>query len=566
MSSNHLALQFSRLSLAILRMRVHVDALLRAPNRYLAAAWWGLTGKRLRSRARFAPLLGRSAQAYALWIAQWEGYDVATTNDIDRNVRIVAIIEDSAGSSELLAGTFGDLSREGIDGHLIRSADLLQPEVSAVIKEADWLMLIQAGDRLSHGAGCAYRSKAGRTLANVIYADDDLLGANGRRIQPHFKPEWNAELFRSHDFLTGASIVRASCIDPESMVPADWVHTALQADELRTGSSLPTEAQAPVHLKRVLHHRRTRPLPRETGQLSIPATAKHMPCVSVIIPTRNRVDLLRTCLDGLAATDYPDIEILVVDNGSDDHATLEYLSAFVKASASHHVLRVPGPFNYSRLNNLAAGIARGELLCLLNNDIEMRSGDWLSIMVRQAMRADVGAVGAQLLYPDGRIQHAGVVLGISGAAAHAHRFLRPEDTGYHRRHALAQYVSAVTAACLVVRADRFAAVGGLDEQNFEVAFNDVDLCLRLNLRGWQSLYEPRAVLIHHESVSRGLDRDPIGRQRFARELSALRRKWQTECTVDPFHHPQLSSESEEFVIGLTRSAKSAPPSGVDGGG
>jgi GT2 family glycosyltransferase len=215
------------------------------------------------------------------------------------------------------------------------------------------------------------------------------------------------------------------------------------------------------------------------------------------------------------------------------------------------ILDQPGPFNYSTINNNAVAAAQGELLCLMNNDIEVLSPDWLAIMATQALRPEVGAVGAQLLYPDGRIQHAGVVIGVGNAAGHAHRFLQPGAEGYFRRHALPQFVSAVTGACLVVRRERFLAVGGLDEANFAVAFNDVDLCLKLNARGWQSFYEPRAVLVHHESVSRGLDTDPVGAARFAGELAALQRIWRTNEIVDPYHHPMLSRASEQFALDLT---------------
>jgi GT2 family glycosyltransferase len=212
------------------------------------------------------------------------------------------------------------------------------------------------------------------------------------------------------------------------------------------------------------------------------------------------------------------------------------------------VLRHPGPFNYSAINNRAVAEASGELICLLNNDIEMLAPDWLGIMAMQALRDDVGAVGAQLLYPDGRIQHAGVVIGVGQAAGHAHRFLRPQDEGYFHRHALPQFVTAVTAACLVVQRERFLAIGGLDEAAFPVAFNDVDLCLKLNKRGWQSLYEPRAILVHHESISRGFDRDPVGAARFRAELAALQQRWRTDRIVDPFHHPHLSRVSEQFAL------------------
>jgi GT2 family glycosyltransferase len=395
-----------------------------------------------------------------------------------------------------------------------------------------------AGDVLANGAGETYRAAAAATAdARIIYADDDLLDAAGARTTPHFKNDWNGELFRHFDYLTGACIVRARMEHLAALPGDDWA-ARLVASAAGQGT--------PLHIPRVLHHRRSRPSPRvpampETGQGDLPS-------VSVIVPTRNRLDLLRTCLGGAARTDYPEIEVIIVDNGSDDPATLAYLAAL--DPVRHKVLRHPGPFNFSAINNRAAGEAKGHLLCFLNNDIEAIGPDWLRPMASQAVRGDVGAVGAQLLYPDGRIQHAGVVLGIGGAAAHAHRLLRPNEEGYFRRHALPQFVSAVTAACLVVTRERFLAVGGFDDRNFAVAFNDVDLCMRLNQRGWQAFYEPRATLIHHESLSRGFDRDPEGTARFARELAALRRQWGTSEKIDPFHHPQLSPFSERFVVRL----------------
>ncbi|WP_139150028.1 glycosyltransferase family 2 protein, partial [Sphingobium yanoikuyae] len=273
-----------------------------------------------------------------------------------------------------------------------------------------------------------------------------------------------------------------------------------------------------------------------------------LPPLSVIVPTRNRVDLLRTCLDGVAAAHYPQANVIVMDNDSDDPETLAYLAAL--DPARHQVLRHSGAFNYSAINNRAAAQAQGRLLCLLNNDIEMTDPHWLAILATQALRPEVGAVGARLLYPDGRIQHAGVVIGVGNAAGHAHRFLRPDEEGYFHRHSLPQFTMAVTAACLVVERDKFMAVDGLNERDFAVAFNDVDFCLRLNKRGWQSLYEPRATLIHHESVSRGLDRDPVGAARFAGELAALKRLWQTDEIYDPYHHPALSRASEQFAVAL----------------
>jgi GT2 family glycosyltransferase len=211
---------------------------------------------------------------------------------------------------------------------------------------------------------------------------------------------------------------------------------------------------------------------------------------------------------------------------------------------------MPGPFNYSTLNNAAVEHATGELLCFLNNDVEIMDGDWLAVLAQHAVKPDIGAVGARLLYPDGSIQHAGVFTGIGGGAGHAHRYQKADTEGYFSRARLPQRVSAVTAACMVVEKRKFLAVGGFDEVRFPVAFNDVDLCMKLNSRGWQSFYEPRATLIHHESKTRGADRSKEKRARFARELATLKQVWGTDKACDPYHHPSLSPFCEEFLVRL----------------
>jgi GT2 family glycosyltransferase len=272
------------------------------------------------------------------------------------------------------------------------------------------------------------------------------------------------------------------------------------------------------------------------------------PSVTAIVPTRNRCDLLRNCIEGVRRTDYPRLDVIVVDNESDEPESLAYLREI--ANSGIRVIRAEGPFNYSALNNAAAAIAGGDLLCFLNNDVEMLDADWLALLVAQAIRPGIGAVGARLLYADRTVQHAGVFTGIGGGAGHGHRLLGENEPGYFRRAQLPQRVSAVTAACLVVERDKFLAVGGFDEETFPVAFNDVDLCLKLNERGWQSFYEPRATLIHHESKSRGSDSHKANRARFAEELAALKRKWRTDERPDPFHHPCLSPFCEQFLIAV----------------
>lgn len=523
----------------LLAISVHFDAFRYNPRAYLTAAKWWMLRKKVRARGQLAPLLCQSPRAYTLWALRAEA-DVRTPSRKGQLPPIIALVATAADDAALL-GTLESLAGEDVQAVPIgagQAADIESAAASIDWRNNPWLLPLHAGDRLAPGAADAYRAAIATAEANAIYADDDQFDRWGRRTAPHFKPDWNCELFRHFDFLTGACIVRAGHDDLLAVAgERDWASRLVSQGVATRGA---------LHLRLMLHHRAARPpAPGSAVPLAI---ADNLPSVTVIVPTRNRLGLLRTCLDGLARTRYPDMEVIIVDNDSDDPATLAFLAALDPAKA--RVLRHPGPFNYSAINNRAVAEARGRLLCLLNNDIEVTSPDWLAIMATQAMRADVGAVGAQLLYPDGRIQHAGVVIGVGNAAGHAHRFVRPDDNGYFRRHALPQFTSAVTAACLVVARDRFLAVGELDERNFAVAFNDVDLCLRLNQRGWQSLYEPRARLIHHESVSRGHDLDPVGAARFAGELAALKRIWHTDKVVDPFHHPQLSRAAEQFSVAV----------------
>ncbi len=547
MASNPPSNYVRRVTAIWLTIRVHLDAFLRFPSRYLTAAKWWVLRKRVRARGQLAPLLGHSPRAYAFWMLTEDRRAAAPDGAAD--LRIAALVQAGDDAAQIDA-TLQSLAAACIEAFVIPqpgAAALARLAAQPDFQQARWLMPVIAGDLIAPHAATIYQAAIRQAApeCRVIYADDDGLDERGRREEPYFKPQWNPELQQHHDILTGACIVHTDAADLSTAAQhADWAARLGEAAAARG-----TVTHVPV----VLHHRRSRPAaPVHAKPLIV---GESLPLLSVIIPTRNRADLLRTCMHGLRATDYPALEIIIADNDSDDPETLDYLAAL--AGEGHVILPQPGPFNYSAINNAAVRAARGELLCLMNNDVEVLSPDWLAILATQAMRPEVGAVGAQLLYPDGRIQHAGVVIGVGNAAGHAHRFLAPDAQGYFRRHALPQFVSAVTAACLVVRKDRFLAVGGLDERNFTVAFNDVDLCLKLNARGWQSLYEPRAVLVHHESISRGFDTDLVGAARFAGELAALQRIWRTNEIVDPYHNPNLSRASEQFTIDLSPTKASA---------
>jgi len=264
------------------------------------------------------------------------------------------------------------------------------------------------------------------------------------------------------------------------------------------------------------------------------------PLVSLIVPTRDRLDLLRPCIASLVAcTDWPATEILICDNDSRESETLAYFRALA-AEGIARVVPCPGPFNFAAMNNRAAEHARGDLIAFVNNDVEAFRPDWLERMVRQALRPDVGAVGAKLLDGGGRIQHGGIVLGTGGLVTHGHRHFPRNAPGYLSALSAIHVVSAVTAACLVVETRKFRALGGFDEQAFAVDFNDVDLCLRFDRAGWRTMLVPGAVLHHRESSSRRWT--AVARARHEAEVVRLKQRWGSLLAQDPHYHPGFDAD------------------------
>lgn len=287
------------------------------------------------------------------------------------------------------------------------------------------------------------------------------------------------------------------------------------------------------------------------------------PTVSIIIPTRDQLHHLKRCIDSLDTHDAgASYEVIVVDNQSVEAETQVFLDD-LRSKPGYSVLPYDAPFNYAAINNMAADSAHGTYILLLNNDTEITHAGWLRGLLVHAARADVGAVGAQLLYPDGRLQHAGVTIGLGGLAGHPYRFQARAMQPWNQELNHSRLVSAVTAACLLVRASVFREVGGLDEDNFPVAFNDVDFCLKCRAAGYHNIIEPSVCLIHHESVSRGADTTPEKAARFAREAAALQTRWSTDKVTDVYYHPYLCHAGETVTLaaepkphwGWERSAK-----------
>lgn len=409
--------------------------------------------------------------------------------------------------------------------------------------------------------------------AGLIYSDEDKIDERGRRSQPYFKIAWNAELMLGQNMVNHLAVYRRSLIEDlggvrEGFEGAQDHDLALRAAE-RIG---PTRIH---HMPWVLYHWRWRgrqgSFSRRWAQVCADAArrsvAEHLartdqmgttvsnqpgaarwlrvhramptppPLVSIIVPTRDRLDLLARCAEGvLHGTDYSPLELIIVDNGSVEPETLAHFE-LLKTDPRVRILSAPGPFNFSALMNRAVAEARGEIILLLNNDISMIGADWLSEMVSHAVRPDVGAVGARLLYPDGTVQHAGVVLGTGGVAGHLHVGAPGEYPGYQGHLKLARNVSAVTAACLAMRRSVWDEVSGMDAEHLTVAFNDVDLCLKIRAAGYDIIWTPFAELYHHESASRGLDLEPVAAARFQGEINTMRERWGPVLDNDPFYGP-----------------------------
>ena len=421
--------------------------------------------------------------------------------------------------------------------------------------------------------------------AEILYSDVDKLTADGRRFDPYFKPDWNPDLFLAQNLVSHLCVCRTARLrelggfDPEYNGAQDWDLT------MRIAERVP--AAHIRHIPSILYHWRAVPgstalamseksyvsaahhralavhFGRRGERVEILPVAGHCwriryplpepaPLVSVIIPTRDRVALLRRCIASLRdCTVYPRLELVVIDNRSVAPATLAYLAELAHAP-DVTLLRYDAPFNSSAIANLGARHARGQVLALLNDDLEATSADWLEEMVSQACRREVGAVGAMLYYPNDTIQHAGVVLGLGahGVAAHAYAF-RPrgyaDQTG---RALLSQTVSAVAAACLVVRREVFEEVNGFDE-TLTTAYNDVDLCLRIRERGYRNLWTPYAELYHHTSGS-GSEDTPAKRKS---EAEYMRWRWDGSLRNDPAYNPNLSLDGESFTLAFPPRAR-----------
>jgi GT2 family glycosyltransferase len=398
--------------------------------------------------------------------------------------------------------------------------------------------------------------------ADILIADDDALDEQGLRHSPRLGTAWDPDrviatgcpgliairtsLLRQLGGMRRAGgaeewelLLRAAAAIP----PARIAH--IPAVLLSRRGPLPPHGTAPTHqraARRILraggHHGGC--VREERGTLRVVYPLPRMPPrASIIIPTRDRAELLRICMDGLLRrTDYPALEVVIVDNGSTAPEALALLHDLARDQRVR-VLPQPGPFNWSALNNAGVGQMRGEVAVLLNNDIDVLDSGWLRELVSQALRPEVGIVGAKLLYPDRSVQHAGVVLGPAGRATHMWRHAAEEARGYLDQLIVTRQATSMTGACLALRREVYIAAGGCDAEYLPITWNDTDLCLRIQALGLRAIWTPHACLLHLEQASRGSDDTPERQQRFVRERAWMRARWNGLLDADPFLSPHL---------------------------
>lgn len=401
------------------------------------------------------------------------------------------------------------------------------------LEASDIVLPIFAGDTISDYAMAALAEVASNCPdLSLFYADEDTIDAERRYVEPELKPDWSPIFHRARPYVGRAVYFRRRALD---------AHADISADEMlqpATWNALFAREAGPAgHIRRVLLTKSSKtPAMAPLGAAAPALSSGPGPTATLIIPTRDRADLLAACLAGLEKTVPRDFELLVVDNGTRQPAARELLDR-VQSLSWGRVVDAAGPFNFAALCNRAAALAEGRILVFLNNDTEAMRPDWLANLVGWAARPDIGAVGAKLLYSSGRLQHAGLVLGLGGYAAHIDAGVGPADEGYLGRLAVPHEVSAVTGACLAVEKSKFDAIGGFDVEKYPIELGDVDLCLRLARRGWKTILAPGASLMHRESATRG--KTDIAR-RYAWERQNFLSDWQGVLADDPCFHPALS--------------------------
>ena len=544
---------------------VLAQCLLHRPWRFMGALYDRARGSERRYRDT---LRGACAVTPMARFPSWAAARARPVRLPTTDLRIRCLIPARRGDATALAATLDALLRQthragsicvaweggppdAPDARALHGAWDGQARPVDLLAEADALCLLRPGDILEPDA----LALLGRAIRGADLAYGDGCGADGG---PQLKPDWSPDLALATGYTGRPLVASRAFLAASGPAPIGSQAEAILALEI----AAVTAGASVIHVPRILARMGEDPFDRDARAPALdrrleaagaPVRAAHRgdavrldwslpqpaPKVSVVIPSRDRLDLIaRVCRGVLHETAYAPLELIIVDNGSTDADVLAHYET-LRRDPRVHIRIDPQPFNFAAMVNAGVAEASGTVVVLLNNDVAVLEPGWLEAMVRQACRPEVGAVGAKLLYGDGTLQHAGVVVGLGGRAGHILR-RRPGDTpGHLGRLRVAHEVSAVTAACLAVSREKYRAVGGFDAEAFPVDFNDVDFCLRLGAAGWKTVWTPDATLAHLESVSRG---PSVGakRARFEQEAARFSDRWRDVIRHDPFYHPALS--------------------------
>ncbi|MDB5093381.1 MAG: putative glycosyltransferase [Candidatus Eremiobacteraeota bacterium] len=506
-------------------------------------------------------------QAYPDW-------ELCIADDASRKPHVRKVLEEYAADDPRIKLHFRETN-----GHIAATSNS-----ALAVASGDFVALLDHDDLLSVDALFENALVVNRRPdVDIIYSDEDKLDERGRRRDPYFKPDWSPDSLLSRNYVSHLGVYRRALIEEiggfrpgfEGSQDYDLI---LRATE-RTGRV--------EHIPRVLYHwriheestassreqkgyaydaavraieeslaRRGEPgrvesSERLPGTYTVRYELRDAGRVSLIVPTRDHGEDVDRCLRSVfERSTYGDIEVVLLDNGTTDRESLRVFGAWAEREprrvklVAHDV-----PFNFSSINNYAARQSSGKYLLFLNNDTEILTPDWIEAMVEQAQRPSIGAVGAKLLYDDGTVQHAGVVIGLGGVAGHSHKYFPGDAPGYFGTLQTVNNFSAVTAACLMVRRTVFEEVGGFNEE-LAIAFNDVDFCLRVQAAGYQNVYLPHVEIFHYESKSRGHENTPEKLERFYREQQFMRERWRTSEVADPHYNRNLTLDTENYALGL----------------
>lgn len=447
----------------------------------------------------------------------------------------------------------------------------------------DFAVLMDHDDEISPDALYMVTKAINEHNPDFVYSDEDKIEPDGRHSEAHFKPDYSPDMFLSQNYISHLAVIRMKLLREIG----GW-HTGVEgSQDYDLYLRLFEKSENIYHIPKILYHWRKsegstagsfsdksyaqdagkealkRAMKRRgidaevldgryEGTYRVKYAVKGNPLVSIVIPFRDKPELLDMCIGSiLEKSTYSNFEIIGVSNNSEKDETYKAMERYATLDKRIKFYRHDIPFNYSEINNYAVKeLCNGEHLILLNNDIEIITEDWIESLLEFSQREDVGAVGAKLYYPDNRLQHAGVIVGLGGVAGHSHKYFPADDRGYFFRPHIVQNLSAVTAACMMIKRDLYLEAGGMDEVNLEVAFNDVDLCLRLMERGYLNVYTPYCEAYHHESLSRGSEDDPEKAKRFRREIEYMKKRHARFLEKgDPYYNPHLTHDREDFSLG-----------------